>query len=165
VADIFERGGFTVLASRTVGHSLLILAVAATSSLAVSGSAGAKVVKLPKPPPLRDFRHGKVAFALGVSDSPSDPSNYCVPGLGFYIGKAQKLGLPFFIWSTGAGEGTCSLNANRTQLEMTATYPVNASGTATWNGSSYVGLWVSPPTGTFYSNFSVTVGSSCPSGK
>jgi hypothetical protein len=150
---------------RSVGHSLLVLAAVATSFLVVSGTAGAKVAKLPKPPPLRDFRHGKVAFALGVTEAPSDPSSYCVPGLDFYIGKAQKLGLPFLTWSSGAGEGTWSLTANRTQLVMTATYPVNVSGTATWNGSSYVGTWVSPPTDTFYSNFSVTVGSSCPSAK
>jgi hypothetical protein len=96
-------------------------------------------------------------------DAPSDLSNYCVPGLAFYIGKAQRLGLRFLTWSTGADEGMWSLNSKRTQLEMTVTYPLNVSGTATWNGSSYVGTWVSPSTDTFYSNFSVTVGRSCPS--
>lgn len=146
---------------RAVGGVTVALSLIGTSLLASSATVGAKVGQTPKPPPALDFNNNRTSFAFTISDSPySPPVNGCFNGLRF--DHVHHKGNVYPLWFIANGyEGDFKLTAKRTQIEMSWISPLYATGTATWNGSSYVGTFFHTPGNTAYFNFTVTVGN-CP---
>ncbi len=144
---------------RAGGGVVVALSFVSTSLLGLIATAGATAGRTPKPPPAVDFNSGRTSFAFTITDNrDSPPANGCVNNLKF--GHTRYKGTVYPLWFvSNVDEGDWKLTAKRTQLEMSWIFPVYSTGTATWNGSSYVGTSFHTPGNTAYFNFSVTVGS------
>ena len=144
---------------RTVAASAAVVALVLTM---LTGVASARTARLPEPPPASDFKNSSAMFTLDVSNAVVQADDGCETDLVFTHGVHKRV--PSYTWEANGGtiSGIWALTSRRTVLWMGGFFPAGVEGSATWNGSAYVGTLTLFGGGYLYfADFSVSLGSHC----